>query len=77
MNMGTFSYFLLFFLVLFVGTWYQGTSHEVYLLDGDTYAFDDLQFIAAEDRSSSSERFRIPISFIIIMIIDRSFVVSY
>lgn len=54
-----------FFPVLSVGTWYLGTSHEVYLLDGDTYAFDDLQFIAAEDRSS--ERFRTPISFIIII----------
>lgn len=44
---------------------YLGTSYEVYLLDGDTYAFDDLQFIAAEDRSS--ERFRTPNSFIIII----------
>lgn len=48
-----------------LGTWVPPTRY-VYLLDGDTYAFDDLQLIAAEDRSS--KRFRTPISFFIIMI---------
>lgn len=64
MNMCTFSCFLLFFSCS-LGR-YLVPGYLLRGIDGDTYAFDDLQFIAAEDRSS--KRFRTPISFIIIII---------